>query len=82
MPATYSHTYSVTSCPDCGAKLTNLYSVDIETTDGVRLLYWPSRLDSDGVLVDVDGVIASGQHSDTMCRNCGLSLADYETFED
>ena len=79
MPEKFRHQYSVTVCPDCGNDLAAESGVTIESfRDGIGTGMVASKLDADGVLIDVFDLIADGLHSDTECGKCGLSLADLE----
>lgn len=67
-------------CPACGASLADDDGCRLLLQVGGQEIRLPTRLDDDGEAVDVDGTIASGYHSDTLCGKCGLSLADREVL--
>ena len=74
--------YDVIDCPRCGANLTAQDAAWLVTYDErVGLGRLLSRLDAEGRLLDVEGAVAAGLHSDTLCRSCGEGLAEYEVFE-
>jgi hypothetical protein len=78
----FRHRYKVTECPECGANLLLPNSVDVEfVATGSMPWVTPSRLGAGAELVDTDGNIAKGLHSDTRCSACGESLSDHEVLE-
>jgi hypothetical protein len=78
----WKHKYAVTRCEACGRDLIEPGSVDLVYSIASQVQEVPSRLDSDGILQDVDGIIAKGLHSDTCCAACGHSLSDEEVLTD
>ena len=71
-----------TTCPSCKADLTRPESVELVYTIGDDQVHeTTSRLDENGRLVDVGGVVAKGYHSDTVCGGCLVSLAEHELFD-
>jgi hypothetical protein len=83
-PMGRSHRYSVVRCPVCFAILTThglKSGVLISGIIGEQEITVPSVLDENGVLVDVNRIVANGYHGDTLCRCRGLSLSDEEVFE-
>lgn len=78
----WKHRYAATRCEACGRNLTEPGSVDLVYSIAGHVSEVPSRLDSDGVLDDVDGIIAKGLHSDTSCAACGHSLSEEELTQD
>jgi hypothetical protein len=76
----FFHRYSIKKCPECRHDLAQTGGVEIEITDGYGNREIPSRLDETGTVVDVDGVIENGLHSDTLCGKCGEPLNEYEVL--
>jgi len=66
-------------CPFCQSDLTRPRSVRLvfSLSDGIPR-ETASQLDGTGLLEDVDGVVANGHHNDTICSECGDSLAEHE----
>lgn len=79
---TYSYSYDVTECPECGHKLTDDYGVTIHFVVAGQQREVISRLTTEGNLVDVDDLVANGYHAGTSCGECGESLADFEECEE
>ncbi len=78
----YTHYYSVRQCPECNRNLTTPNSVMLVTyKEEVGNNYLSSKLDEDGELQDVDGVIEAGLHAGTNCAVCNEPLDDYEVFD-
>lgn len=71
----YSHTYTVTSCPECGADLTTENAITFTANNQQH----ESQLDTDGTLIDLDCLIAEGKHQGTECTSCGAYLDEFES---
>jgi hypothetical protein len=69
----------LTSCPECGGDLTAEGGIDLDLVIAGRPMEGiPTRLDSDGGLVDVDWQVATGHHGATNCGHCGEMLINME----
>lgn len=78
--STYTHKYPMT-CPHCQADLTKENACLAYFSIAGRTESFPSQLEGDGSLIDVDDLIANGYHSDTECATCSESLAGDEILE-
>ena len=77
----WQHQYECKNCPRCGADLALVNAVAIEGrgTDGSYLGSFTTSLDDDGRLYpDAAGILKSGFHAGSSCRECGQSLEVYE----
>jgi hypothetical protein len=76
----YQHRYPK-ECPHCSADLLTHHSLlvlfSIDGTEVAR----NSQLDENGILMDVDRLIANGYHSDTICDKCAESISAEEILE-
>ena len=79
--AEFSHRYSITKCPDCGADLTAKHSVRFNADGDGLAASVSSNLTADGELVDVYQLIAKGLHTGSVCSKCELPLDEYELWQ-
>ena len=68
--------YTQTTCPDCGAEFTQADAVSLGVSIAGNLQELQTRLDVEGVLVDVDRLVLNDYHSFTHCRHCDFDLAE------
>jgi hypothetical protein len=77
----YSHRYDTTVCPDCQTDLTQSDQVEMVVSVGGHVIRVATHLDSDGLLIDVDRLIANGYESDVHCAVCDRRLTDHEVLD-
>ena len=76
----YQHRYPK-ECPNCGADLLTRDSLLVTfSVAGMEIAKF-SQLGEDGILEDVDRLVANGYHSDTTCDKCAHSLSADEILE-
>ena len=80
MKPEFHHRYCVTLCPNCHNKLNEPNGVIILVNIGEGFHQIKTELDNEGLLIDVDSVVANGYHNDTLCSECEESLNEYEVF--
>jgi hypothetical protein len=80
--AIYFYDYTATTCPGCGQDWTEEDGVGLVVSVGGRVSEYPTRLDSGGMLEDVDNLVANGYHSATRCAGCGELLVNLDVGEE
>jgi hypothetical protein len=68
----------LTVCPFCNGDLTAERGICLVISAGGRVQEWPTRLDGQGNLIDVDRLVENGYHSETKCGHCHESLVYQE----
>jgi len=74
----WAYRYRVIRCPSCSGNLTVLDSIRVILAVAGSNSEFLTRLDSNGVLIDVDSSVAKGLHSGTECVACDFDLVGYE----
>ena len=69
---------AVLKCPICGTRWDMPRGVTLTVSVDGMLSDHETRLTGDGSLVDVNGAVEHGYHSDTTCGDCGKRLIDME----
>ena len=67
--------YTQTTCPNCGADFTQLGGMRLGVNIAGNLQELQTRLDAEGVLVDVDRLVLNDYHTFTHCRRYDFDLA-------
>ena len=73
----YAHKYRITNCPGCGADLTlpDAVRIDGRGNEGSFLGNFLTSLDATGQLIPDDaGILKSGFHAGSVCRECDEAL--------
>lgn len=77
LPSGFQH-WHAPSCSACGADLTQHAAVALHLIVGGRRVALETHLEADGLLVDVDGLVAAGRHARSACAACDETLDDEE----
>jgi len=75
----YQYRYTQNTCSQCNHVLTNGYDISIHfILPGGNEVCRLSKLTPGGILIDADGLVAQGYHSQTLCAHCGCDLIDIQ----
>jgi len=79
---TYTYSYSLITCPNCGQEFTTDGGILLIVSLGGSPIELYTRLATEGELIDVDDMVKNGYHSQTCCAKCREDLRDLENAEE